>query len=189
MTAQDKPPTEGPSVGSGRVPSLVLVHTGHGKGKSTAAFGTLLRAVGRGWRVGVVQFLKSGNWKVGEEKVCRGLGVNWWVLGDGFTWDSENMSETEAVAREAWAFTRELVAEGSHRMVVLDEVTYPLNWGWIDEGEMLEMIRDRPPHVTLILTGRDAPESLMAAADTVTEMVKVKHAFDQGIRARRGIDY
>lgn len=74
-------------------------------------------------------------------------------------------------------------------MVVLDEVTYPLNWGWIDEGEMLEMIRDRPPHVTLILTGRDAPESLMAAADTVTEMVKVKHAFDQGIRARRGIDY
>lgn len=189
MTAQDNPPTEGPPIGSGRAPSLVLVHTGHGKGKSTAAFGTLLRAVGRGWKVGVVQFLKSGNWKVGEEKVCRRLGVNWWTLGDGFTWDSDNMSETEAVAREAWAFAKRLVEEGDHRMVVLDEVTYPLNWGWIESEEMVQMINDRPSHVTLILTGRDAPPSLVEAADTVTEMVKVKHAFDRGIRARRGIDF
>ena len=189
MTAQDRPPTEGPPIGSERVPSLVLVHTGHGKGKSTAAFGTVLRAVSRGWKVGVVQFLKSGDWKVGEEKVCRRLGVNWWTLGDGFTWNSDDMSRTEAVAGEAWAFARRLVAEGDHRMVVLDEVTYPLNWGWIEESEMLEMIRRRPAHVSLILTGRDAPASLIEAADTVTEMVKVKHAFDQGIMARRGIDY
>ena len=189
MTAQDQPPTEGPAMGKERVSSLVLVHTGHGKGKSTAAFGTMLRAISRGWKVAVVQFLKSGNWKVGEEKIGRSLGVDWWALGDGFTWDSDNMSETEAVARQAWSFTRRLVSEGTHRMVVLDEVTYPLNWGWIDEEEMLEMIRERPSHVTLILTGRDAPASLIEAADTVTEMVKVKHAFDQGIGARRGIDF
>ena len=189
MTTPDKPPTKGPSIGSELARSLVLVHTGHGKGKSTAAFGTLLRAVGRGWKVAVVQFLKSGDWKVGEEKVCRGLGVNWWALGDGFTWESDNMSETEAVALQAWDFTKRLVAEGAHRMVVLDEVTYPLNWGWICEDEMLEMIRDRPSHVTLIMTGRDAPAALIEAADTVTEMVKIKHAFDRGIRARRGIDY
>ena len=189
MTTQERPPTEGPPIGYDRVPSLVLVHTGHGKGKSTAAFGTMLRAVSRGWKVAVVQFLKSGNWKVGEEKVGRSLGVDWWALGDGFTWDSDNMSETEAVAREAWSFTRRLIAQGTHRMVVLDEVTYPLNWGWIDESEMVEVLRSRPSHVTVILTGRDAPDSLIEAADTVTEMVKVKHAFDRGIRARRGIDY
>ncbi len=189
MTAQETPPIERPSFGSGRASSLVLVNTGHGKGKSTAAFGTLLRAVSRGWKVGVVQFLKSGDWKVGEEEVCRRLGVDWWALGDGFTWDSENMSQTEAVAREAWSFTRCLVSEGAHRMVVLDEITYPLNWGWIDEGEMLEMIRNRPGHVSLILTGRDAPAALIEEADTATEMVKIRHAFDQGIMARRGIDY
>lgn len=189
MSTQKKPPTEGPKIGRDRVPSLVLVHTGHGKGKSTAAFGTMLRAVSRGWKVAVVQFLKSGNWKVGEEGIGRRLGVDWWALGDGFTWDSENMSETEAVAGEAWSFARGVVSEGSHRMVILDEVTYPLNWGWISQDEMLEMIRTRPPQVTLILTGRDAPDWLSDAADTVTEMVKVKHAFDQGIRARRGIDY
>ena len=189
MTTQERPPTDCPPIGSDRVPSLVLVHTGHGKGKSTAAFGTMLRAVSRGWKVAVVQFLKSGNWKVGEEKIGRSLGVDWWALGDGFTWDSDNMSETEAVAREAWSFTRRLISEGTHRMVVLDEVTYPLNWGWIDENEMVETIRSRPAHVTVILTGRDAPDSLIEVADTVTEMVKVKHAFDRGIRARRGIDY
>ena len=189
MNSPEQPPTEGPEIGKGRASSLVLVHTGHGKGKSTAAFGTMLRAVSRGWKVAVVQFLKSGNWKVGEEKIGRSLGVNWWVLGDGFTWDSEDMSETEAVAREAWSFTRRLISEGAHRMVVLDEVTYPVNWGWIAQQEMLETIASRPAHVTLILTGRDAPSWLVEAADTVTEMVKVKHAFDQGIRARRGIDY
>ncbi len=189
MTTQEKPPTEGPSVGKSRAPSLVLVHTGHGKGKSTAAFGTMLRAISRGWKVAVVQFLKSGKWKVGEEKVAASLGVDWWTLGDGFTWDSDNMSQTEAVARQAWAFTRSLVAEGAHRMVILDEVTYPLNWGWIDQNEMREMLRSRPAQVTVILTGRDAPESLIEEADTVTEMVKVKHAFDRGVMARRGIDF
>lgn len=189
MTSQEQPPTEAPVTGKSRAPSLVLVHTGHGKGKSTAAFGTMLRAVSRGWKVAVIQFLKSGNWKVGEEKIGRSMGVNWWVLGDGFTWDSEDMSETEAVAREAWSFTRRLVAEGSHRMVILDEVTYPLNWGWIDQEDLLDMIRSRPAHVTIILTGRDAPDYLIEAADTVTEMVNVKHAFDRGIMARRGIDF
>lgn len=189
MATKDVPPTEGPSPGSNRAPSLVLVNTGHGKGKSTAAFGTMLRAVSRGWKVAVVQFLKSGDWKVGEEKIGRRLGVDWWALGDGFTWDSENMSETEAVAREAWAFTRRLVSEGTHRMVLLDEITYPVNWGWIDAAEVVEMIRSRPRHVSLILTGRDAPSALVEEADTVTEMVKVKHAFDRGVRARRGIDF
>ena len=189
MVTQDSPPTEGPARGSNRAPSLVLINTGHGKGKSTAAFGTMLRAISRGWKVAVVQFLKSGDWKVGEEKIGRRLGVDWWALGDGFTWDSENMSETEAVAREAWVFTRRLVSEGKHRMVLLDEVTYPINWGWIDLAEVVEMIRARPRHVSLILTGRDAPSALIAEADTVTEMAKVKHAFDRGVMARRGIDF
>jgi cob(I)alamin adenosyltransferase len=185
----DTPPTERPDPGSVRAPSLVLVNTGDGKGKSTAAFGTMMRAVARGWTVCVIQFLKSGDWKVGEEKVGRDLGVDWWAIGDGFTWDSENLSESEAVAREAWRFSREVVLAGRHDLVILDEITYPMNWGWIDGAEVIETIRTRPEHVNVIVTGRDAPEPLIDVADTVTEMVKVKHAYDRGIMARRGLDY
>lgn len=184
-----RPPTEPPPRGSTRATSLVLVNTGDGKGKSTAAFGTVMRAVARGWKVAVVQFLKSGEWQVGEEKVARRLGVDWFALGDGFTWDSPDMGESEAIAMEAWHQASHLIVSGDHALVVLDEITYPMNWGWIDPDEVIETIRDRPAHVNVICTGRDAPPELVEIADTVTEMRKLKHAYDEGIMARRGIDY
>ena len=189
MADQHKPPTEAPPKGDKRVSSLVLVNTGDGKGKSTAAFGTVMRAVARGWKVGVIQFLKSGDWSVGEEKSARRLGVDWWALGDGFTWDSEDMEESEAVAQEAWRSAKEKINSGDYELVVLDEVTYPISWGWVDIDDVLSVIENRPGKVNLILTGRDASEELVEIADTVTEMKKVKHAFDQGVMARRGIDF
>jgi cob(I)alamin adenosyltransferase len=167
----------------------VIVNTGDGKGKSTAAFGTALRAVSRGWKVCVIQFIKSGNWKTGEREAATSLGVEWWTIGDGFTWDSEDMERTEAVAREAWRVSIEKVRSGDYGLVVLDEITYPMNWGWIPTAEVVEVIRSRPSSVNVIATGRDAPKELIDAADTVTEMRNHKHAFDVGIRAIRGIDF
>lgn len=170
-------------------PSLVLVNTGHGKGKSTAAFGTLLRSRGRDWPTAVVQFIKSGRWRTGEEAMLRQLGVDWFTAGDGFSWESDDLDESRAKAVAAWAFTRELLARGEHTMVMLDEVSYPLNWGWIDIQEAVEVLRSRPEHVSVFLTGREMPQAIVDVADTVTEMVPVKHAFEKGVRARRGIDY
>ena len=189
MTDKRTPPSKAPSAGDIRKPSLVLINTGDGKGKSTAAFGTAMRAVARGWRVAVIQFLKSGDWRVGEEKIGRQLGIDWWVLGDGFTWDSEDIDESEAIAREAWASASEKIESADYDLVVLDEVTYPITWGWIDVHEVVSLIQSRPEKVNLILTGRDASAELVEIADTVTEMTKVKHAFDEGVMARRGIDY
>lgn len=184
-----RPPTAAPERQAvRRVASLVLVNTGHGKGKSTAAFGTMIRAIARGWNVLVVQFIKSGKWKVGEETIGRRLGVDWWTTGDGFTWNSKEMDETEARAREAWRAARNKLASGEYEMVILDEITYPINYGWIDVDEVVSAIRERPERVNVIVTGRDAPLEIIEVADTVTEMTKIKHAFDQGVRAKRGID-
>jgi len=183
------PPTEPPAPARERARSLVLVNTGDGKGKSTAAFGTALRALARGWRVAVVQFLKSGDWAVGEEKLLREVGVDWHTLGDGFTWDSEDMDESEAIARVAFRTAREIIESGSYQLVILDEITYPINWGWVELGEVVDVITARPEHVSLILTGREAPQEIIDLADTVTEMRNVKHAYDRGVMARRGIDY
>ena len=189
-TPTDAPPTEhAPPKELRRADSLVLVNTGDGKGKSTAAFGTMLRAVARGWPVAVVQFLKSGSWNTGEEKIGRQLGVDWYAIGEGFTWDSEDLSQDEAVAQEAWRRSAELLASGTHRLVVLDEITYPMNWGWIDAGEVVAAIRDRHRQVNVICTGRDAPADLLDVADTATEMRSVKHAYESGIRAMKGIDH
>lgn len=169
--------------------SLVLVNTGDGKGKSTAAFGTVLRGVARGWRVSVIQFVKSDKWKVGEETVCRQLGVDWAQTGDGFSWLSDDLERSRALAGAAWELARATIAAGEHRLVVLDELTYPVNWGWVPVDEVAAALRDRPEHVNVIVTGRDAPAELIAVADTVTEMTKVRHAYDRGIRAKRGIDF
>ena len=186
---ENSPPLEPPRPASERQSSIVLINTGDGKGKSTAAFGTAMRAVARGWQVGVIQFLKSGEWSVGEEKIGRRLGIDWWALGDGFTWDSDDIEETEAVAREAWAAAVERINSDGYQLLILDEVTYPINWGWIPLEDVVAVISNRPEKLNLILTGRDAPDSLIEIADTVTEMRKVKHAYDRGIMAKRGIDY
>ena len=182
-------PVKGPALATRKAPSVVMVNTGDGKGKSTAAFGTAMRAVARGWKVCVIQFVKSGKWKVGEEKAAMTLGIEWLTIGDGFTWDSKNMDRTEAVARQAWTVSKEKIESGQYGLVVLDEITYPMNWGWIPTAEVVDVIRNRPPSVNVIATGRDAPAELVDLADTVTEMRKVKHAFDRGVRAIRGIDF
>ena len=148
-----------------------------------------MRSLAQGWRCVVVQFLKSGDWNVGEEKMARSMGVDWFALGEGFTWDSEDLSVDEAVARKAWEHARSIIGAGEHRLVVLDEITYPMNWGWIDSAEVLLTLLERPEKVNVICTGRDAPEDLIAAAHTVTEMRKVKHAYDSGVIAKKGIDY
>ena len=184
------PPTEDPRPdGLRRAESLVLVNTGDGKGKSSAAFGVVMRSVARDWRVAVVQFIKSGTWQTGEEKVARRLGVNWWTLGEGFSWDSEDLDEDRATAVEAWRHARSLLEADDHRLVVLDEVTYPVNWGWLDVNEVVTAIRDRSPKVNVVVTGRNAPEQLVAVADAVTEMRNVKHAYEAGLRALKGVDY
>ena len=159
--------------GPPRQRSLVLVNTGDGKGKSTAAFGVAMRGVARGWRVCVIQFIKSEKWKVGEEIVGRRLGIDWLKGGDGFTWESLNLDESRGRAVAAWALAASTLAAGEHELV----------------DEVLEAIRGRPEHVNCVLTGRNAPQPLVELADTVTEMTKVKHAYDRGIRARRGIDF
>jgi cob(I)alamin adenosyltransferase len=175
--------------GAGRPRSLVLLNTGDGKGKSTAAFGVLMRAVARDWRVCVIQFIKSDRWKVGEEEVARRLGVDWLKGGDGFTWESPDLDQSRGRAVAAWRLAAATVAAGEHQLVVLDEITYPITYGWIEEDEVIAAIRARPPHVNVVLTGRNATPALIELADTATEMVKLRHAFDRGIRARRGIDF
>lgn len=186
----ENPPTENPiPAGGGRSDSVILVNTGDGKGKSTAAFGVMVRALAMDWKVGVVQFIKSGKWKVGEEKLGRQLGVDWHSVGDGFTWESDNLDHDKAIAEQGWNQARELISAGEHRLVILDEITYLMNWGWIDTDEVIASIESRPAHVNIVATGRDAPEPLIEVADTVTEMRKIKHAYDTGVLAKKGIDY
>ena len=169
--------------------SLVLVNTGNGKGKSSAAFGVMLRAVARDWNVAVVQFIKGSDWKVGEEKIGRQLGVEWHALGGGFTWDSENPETDIALGRAAWEQAAAIIADGAHHLVVLDELTYLCTWGWVSTEEVVAAIVGRPRHVSLVITGRDAPQAIIDVADTVTEMREIKHAYAAGITAKRGIDY
>ena len=184
------PPIEDPRPdGLRTAASLILVHTGDGKGKSSSAFGVALRARARQWSVAVVQFLKSDDWVTGEQMMAESLGIDFWSLGDGFTWDSEDLSKDQAEAKEAWRHGKEILQTGDHRLVVFDEITYPLNWGWIDATDAEEAFLNRPENVSIVLTGRDAPDWMVSIADTVTEMTNIKHAYDAGIRAKKGIDY
>jgi cob(I)alamin adenosyltransferase len=188
--AIDEPPVDDPRPdGLRSAPSLVVINTGDGKGKSSSAFGIMVRALAVDWPIAVVQFVKSGNWKVGEEKIGRQLGVEWHAFGDGFTWDSDDLENDKAHAAEGWKTAAAIIAAGEHRLVVLDELTYLCTWGWLDTADVVAAIRDRPEHVNIVITGRDAPAELIEVADTVTEMREVKHAYKQGIRAKRGIDY
>jgi cob(I)alamin adenosyltransferase len=169
--------------------SIVLLNTGHGKGKSSAAFGVMARGWARGWRVGVVQFVKGGKWKTGERKLADHLGVEWHTLGDGFTWESTDLDETAAKGRHAWEVAADKLASGDYDLLILDELTYAVKYGWVDVGEVVAGLRDRAERTNVVVTGRDAPPEVVALADTVTEMVKVKHAYDQGIKAKKGIEY
>lgn len=189
--AEDAPRTERPYEREElqRAPSLVLVNTGHGKGKSTAAFGTMMRAAARDWDVAVVQFMKSGKWHTGEEKVGRSLGVDWFSAGDGFSWESNDLEESQAKGVAGWDFSKGLITAGDHRLIVLDEISYAMTWGWIDPAEVAAALVARPEHTNVFLTGRNMADEVIEVADTVTEMVKVKHAFDRKIRAKKGIDY
>jgi cob(I)alamin adenosyltransferase len=137
----------------------------------------------------VLQFVKSGEWKVGEETIGRQLGVHWQSLGEGFTWDSENLSHDKEVAQQGWDIARDLIEAGKHDLVILDELTYLMTWNWIDSDEVIRVLRDRPAHVSVVVTGRDAAPALIDIADTVTEMREIKHAYTSGIAAKRGIDY
>ena len=169
---------------------LVIVHTGHGKGKTTAALGMILRAWGRGMRVCVIQFIKheAGNW--GEVKAARKLGIEWYKMGDGFTWLSKDEDATIARARHGWRLAQEKIASAAYDMVLLDEFTYPLKYGWVDVHEVIAWLKDhKPPLSHVIITGRDAPQPLIDFADLVTEMRKIKHPLDAGIRAQPGVEY
>ena len=170
-------------------PSRLLVNTGPGKGKSSAAFGVMGRAWARGWKVGVVQFVKSDKWQVGERKLAAHLGIDWHTLGDGFTWESQDLDATEARGRHAWQVAGEMVASGDYDLVILDEMTYIVKYGWVQVADVVAVLAARPQRTNVIVTGRNAPPEVVALADTLTEMVTVKNAFDQGIRARKGIEY
>lgn len=167
---------------------LVIVHTGHGKGKSTAAFGLALRAHGRGKAVKIFQFMKVPSARFGEHRVFEKLGVPIEGLGDGFSWKSRDLEHSAQLAREGWLKAEATIRGGDHFLVVLDEVTYPLVYGWMPLEPVLACLRERPPHVHVVLTGRDAPQEVVDLADTVTEMSKVKHHHSLGVPAQRGIE-
>ena len=169
---------------------LLIVNTGDGKGKSTAAFGIVFRAWGRGMKTCVIQFVKSETGKWGEVKAAQKLGIEWHTSGDGFTWTSKDMDETAARAVKGWELAQEKIASGDYDIIVLDEFTYPLHFGWIDSNQTLEWLQtNKPEKLHLIVTGRNAPQPLLDMADLVTEMTEVKHPYQQGIQAQAGIEF
>lgn len=169
---------------------LIIVNTGEGKGKTTAALGIVLRTWGRDMRVCVVQFIKqaTGNW--GEIKAARRMEVEWHAMGDGFTWLSKEIDETAAKAQHAWALGQEKIASREYDLVLLDEMTYAFHYGWLEINSVIEWLKaNRPSGLHLIITGRDAPPELIAFADLVTEMREVKHPYHEGIKAQPGIEF
>jgi cob(I)alamin adenosyltransferase len=181
-TARDTPKPQGERRG------LVIVHTGHGKGKSTAAFGLALRAHGRGKAVHIYQFMKVPSARFGEHRLFAQLGVPIEGLGDGFSWKSRDLDHSAQLARDGWARAEATIRAGQHFLVVLDEIMYPLRYGWLPLEPVLACLRERPAPVHVVLTGRNAPDELVAVADTVTEMTLVKHHFQAGVPAQRGIE-
>ena len=168
---------------------LVLVHTGDGKGKSSSAFGVIVRAPGWGKSVGVVQFIK-GKWVTGERQFFDKLGtVDWHTMGDGFTWDTQDRQRDIAAARAAWDYAKELMADPSYRMVILDELNIVLRYDYIPLDEVLEALRNKPEDLHVVVTGRNAKDPLIEIADLVTEMTQVKHPFRSGVKAQLGIEF
>ncbi|MFV2085671.1 cob(I)yrinic acid a,c-diamide adenosyltransferase [Micromonospora sp. LOL_021] len=191
-------PDDGLTTRARRRQPVLAVHTGPGKGKSTAAFGMALRAWSAGWPVVVYQFVKSPKWKVGEEAALRTLGesgrgapVTWHKMGEGWSWIQRPGTERDhaAEAAEGWAQIRRDLAAEAYRFYVLDEFTYPIKWGWIDVAEVVSVLRDRPGSQHVVVTGRDAAPELIDLADLVTEMTKVKHPMDAGRKGQQGIEW
>ncbi|MHB0916847.1 MAG: cob(I)yrinic acid a,c-diamide adenosyltransferase [Thiobacillus sp.] len=167
---------------------LLIVITGNGKGKSTSAFGTVARALGYGMKVGVVQFIKSRT-DTGEEAFFgRQPGVEWHVTGDGFTWDTQNREQDIATAQRGWAIAARMLGDASYQLVVLDELTYLLSYGYLDADDVLDALAHRPRDQHVIVTGRAATDALIELADTVSVIADEKHAFRAGVKAQRGID-
>ena len=198
-------PDDGLTTRQRRSRAILAVHTGAGKGKSTAAFGMALRGWNQGFDIGVFQFVKSAKWKVGEETVLRRLGelheqtgeggpVEWHKMGSGWSWTRSSQGEdTEeqhaADAREGWAEIKRRLAAERHDLYVLDEFNYPLKWGWIDMDDVVETLANRPGKQHVVITGRPAHEPLIEIADLVTEMTKIKHPMDAGQKEQRGIEW
>ncbi len=170
---------------------LLMVHTGPGKGKSTAAFGLALRALGHGWKVGVVQFGK-GAWQSGERTMLEKLGENrlsWHTLGEGFTWETQDRARDEAAARRAWEKAQELMKDPELRLLVLDELNIALRYDHLNLDEVIVALNARREDLHIVVTGRNAKPELIAAADLVTEMTLVKHHFAAGVKAQEGIEF
>ncbi|MEO5367484.1 MAG: cob(I)yrinic acid a,c-diamide adenosyltransferase [Magnetococcus sp. WYHC-3] len=169
----------------------ILVLTGAGKGKSSSAFGMAFRMAGWGRRVCIIQFIKSPDWPTGEQQAAsQHPGMEWHVLGQGFTWNSADLQQDRQLCRHAWNFSQERIASGDYDLVVLDEINIVMGLGWLDGAEVAAFLGSmRPRGVHVVLTGRDAPAEVMAVADTVTQMVCLRHAFHQGIPAMKGIEF
>ena len=189
-TAEDRAPRRyvGPKVALRK--GLVIVYTGDGKGKTTAALGLAFRALGRGYKIAVVQFIK-GKWKTGEADLAKELcgRMDWFEMGDGFTWITQNYEEDVASARRAWAKCLELLTDPKYQIVIFDELNYVIAYNFLSIEEVLEGLKRKPLQTHVVITGRDARQELIAIADLVTEMREIKHPYQVGIKAQPGVDY
>lgn len=171
---------------------LVIVHTGAGKGKTTAAIGMALRIVGHGGRVGILQFIKgSGNWDTAERRALESFGeqVAFRIMGEGFTWETQDRERDVAACAAAWEVARSWISEGNFDMVILDELNIALRYGYLDVADVLAVLAAKPADLHVVITGRNAPDALIAAADLVTEMTMVKHPFRAGVKAQAGVEF
>ncbi len=185
-TAPESPQSvKGPRIDKG----LVIVNTGSGKGKTTAAMGILFRAWGRDKRVIMLQFIKHSTANFGEQRAARKIGVEMRAMGDGFTWRSKDLEQSADLARAHWEDCKKVIASGQYDVVILDEFTYPIHYGWIPVEEVIEVLKSRPEMQHVVITGRHAPEALIEYADLVTEMRLVKHPYTEGIKAQPGIEF
>lgn len=195
-------PDDGLTTRQRRNQPLLIVHTGQGKGKSTAAFGLALRGWNQGWSIGVFQFVKSAKWRVGEQAAFEALNrvhqetgqggpVEWQRMGSGWSWVRKQASVADQAeqARAGWAEIRRRIGEQTHQLYILDEFTYVMKWGWVSVEEVLDTLTSRPGHQHVVITGRNPAPELCEAADLVTEMTKVKHPFDAGQRGQKGIEW
>ncbi|NCB56173.1 MAG: cob(I)yrinic acid a,c-diamide adenosyltransferase [Gammaproteobacteria bacterium] len=167
---------------------LMIVITGDGKGKSTSGFGTVTRAVGHGMNAGVVQFIK-GTWECGERVLLQKAGVEFHIMATGFTWETQNKEKDQQAAQLVWQEAKRMLASDSYDVVLLDELTYMVAYHYLDVDDVVTALTNRPLHQHVIITGRGCHRALLEIADTVSEIKNVKHAFDSGIKAQKGIDW